>query len=98
MKHFNFRIKTRGQKIMLSLLLLKLATPALAQEQVLTGEVKLACEAKLCLAATTHPPECNPALQRYFSIVHKKAADTQRAREAFLNTCPVAGNATEGSR
>lgn len=58
--------------------------------QVLVGDEKLACEAILCLASGTQPSECNPSLQRYFSIRHKKFSDTMKARNGFLNLCPTA--------
>lgn len=54
-----------------------------------TGDVKLACEAVLCLSSGTQPSECMPSLQRYFSINHKKFSDTLNARRSFLNLCPA---------
>jgi len=58
------------------------------QPQVLTGDTRSACEAVLCLASGQRPSECTPPLQRYFSIVRKKASDTLRARSDFLSLCP----------
>ena len=66
------------------------ATPA-TQPDLLTGDTKLACEAILCLSSGTRPSECNPSLQRYFSIHHKKMHKTIQAREDFLNLCPTSG-------
>lgn len=54
----------------------------------LTGTVRLACEAILCLSSSTTPSECNPALNYYFSINHRKFTDTIKARFNFLNLCP----------
>lgn len=59
------------------------------------GDVKLACEAILCLSTSSRPPECNPSITRFFSIVMKKFEDTLKARNDFLALCPSA-NANEG--
>ena len=67
-----------------------LSNPAV-QPDLLTGDTKLACEAILCLSSGTRPSECNPSLQRYFSIHHKKMHKTIQAREDFLNLCPTSG-------
>lgn len=56
------------------------------------GDVKLACEAVLCLSSATHPAACSPALQRYFSIRGKRAA---QERLNFLNLCPAASSSPE---
>lgn len=58
------------------------------QAEELTGDAKLACEAILCLSTNTRPTECNESLRRYFSIEHKKAHKTARARRDFLKQCP----------
>lgn len=63
--------------------------PAQAEE-LFTGDVKLACEAVLCLSSGTRPGECAPSLNRYFSITAKKMSDTIRKRKNFLNLCPAA--------
>ena len=42
----------------------------------LTGDTKLACEAILCLSSSEKPHECDPAINRYFSIKAKKWKDT----------------------
>lgn len=54
------------------------------------GDVRLACEAILCLSSGTQPGACSPSLDRYFSIVYKKLSDTLRGRLDFLNLCPAA--------
>lgn len=54
----------------------------------LTGDTKLACEAVLCLSSPHRPSECNPSLQRYFSISYKSVSKTHRKRKDFLNQCP----------
>lgn len=66
-----------------------LSTSQLKAQQVLEGDTRLACEAILCLASGTQPSECSPSLQRYFSIRYKKFSDTMKARNGFLNLCPV---------
>lgn len=64
-------------------------------QQHLTGDVRLACEALLCLAASTRPSECTPSLQRYFSISARNLRDTMRGRLNFLNLCPAANQTPE---
>ena len=64
-----------------------------AQAQVparLSGDARLACEALLCLSTGAPPSECNGALDRYFSIAHRKLAHTIRLRGNFLRQCPAA--------
>ena len=58
---------------------------------MLTGDTKLACEAILCLSSGQRPDECNESIQKYFSIKAKKPQDTIKARQNFLNLCPVDG-------
>lgn len=65
------------------------SVPAQADE-MFTGDVKLACEAVLCLSSGTRPSECMPSIQKYFSISMKKFSDTLKARKNFLNLCPAA--------
>ena len=60
-----------------------------AQDE-LSGDTRLACEAVLCLSTGSPPAECAPALRRYFSISHRKLAETLKRRSRFLNLCPVA--------
>lgn len=52
---------------------------------------KAACEAVLCLSSGTRPDECAPSLARYFSISFRRWSDTVRARQNFLNLCPIVG-------
>ncbi|EPJ4399891.1 TrbM/KikA/MpfK family conjugal transfer protein [Proteus mirabilis] len=58
-------------KKFLFILLPLLLTPALSQAEpeVLTGDVRLSCEAILCLSSGTRPGECSPSLSRYFVIL-----------------------------
>ncbi len=57
--------------------------------QTLQGDQKSACEAILCLPATTRPSECKPSVKKYFSIIGKKPSDTANKRKQFLNKCPA---------
>lgn len=57
--------------------------------QTLQGDQRLACEAILCLAASTRPQECVPAIRRYFSISYRRFSSTLRGRLDFLNLCPT---------
>lgn len=59
--------------------------------ELLTGDVRLACEAILCLSSGDRSGECAPSINRYFSIHHKKLSDTLRARRNFLSLCPASG-------
>ncbi len=65
-----------------------MANTSFADENVLTGDTRLSCEAVLCLSSGEKPSECNPSLKRYFSINKKKMSDTIKARKSFLNMCP----------
>ena len=60
----------------------------LAQDDELTGDKKLACEAILCLSSGEKPHECDKALKRYYSIHYKKPNKTLKARKNFLKLCP----------
>lgn len=62
---------------------------AQAGEGLLTGLVKLSCEAILCLSTGSPPNECSPSLSQYFSIDFADFSDTIDARIDFLNLCPV---------
>ena len=55
----------------------------------ITGKVKLACEAILCLSTGSPPGECSPSLSEYFSINFDDFSDTIQGRINFLNLCPV---------
>lgn|SRR5690606_398533 len=65
------------------------ASAAKAEGDLFTGDVRLACEAVLCLASGTQPGECAPSLKRYFSIRHTRLSDTVKARKKFLSMCPA---------
>ena len=60
-----------------------------ADSSELTGKVKLACEAILCLSTGSPPGECSPSLSEYFSIDFDDFSDTIKGRINFLNLCPV---------
>lgn len=60
-----------------------------------TGDTRLACEALLCLTSAQPPHECNPSLQRYFSITGKHIGQD---RMNFLNLCPTASSTPEMQR
>lgn len=66
-----------------------LGEAAQAQDE-LSGDTRLACEAVLCLSTGSPPAECAPALRRYFSITHRRLAQTIRLRGSFLRLCPTA--------
>ncbi|TKX28909.1 MULTISPECIES: TrbM/KikA/MpfK family conjugal transfer protein [Campylobacter] len=57
--------------------------------ETLTGDTKLSCEALLCLASPIKPPECGPALARYFGIDARHWSDVITKRRNFLNLCPT---------
>ena len=67
--------------------------PVIAQE-LLTGTVRLACQAVLCLSSSERPSECSPSLSHYFSLKGKTSAKTARKRTNFLALCPKAGIAS----
>ncbi len=71
---------------------ISVAAQAQQPAQVMQGDERLACEAIICLAASTRPQECVPAIRRYFSISYRRFSDTLRGRMNFLNLCP-SGNA-----
>ncbi len=78
------------KQIYASMLLLSLTSiPIVQAQESLQGDEKLACEALLCLAASTRPTECIPPIRRYFSISYRRFSDTLRGRLNFLNLCPV---------
>lgn len=68
-----------------------------SSDNELTGDVRLACEAILCLSTGSPPSECNPSLDRYFGIEIWECDDgcwidwsaTLEARLNFLNQCPA---------
>ena len=79
----------------LALAAMLIAAPPLLQvnlaraDEVLTGLVKLSCEAILCLSTGSPPNECSPSLTHYFDIDFDDFSDTIDARIKFLNLCPV---------
>jgi hypothetical protein len=76
--------------LVLLLLHSPLQSTAKENDNLLTGDTRLACEAILCLSSPANPTECTPSLDRYFGITRKKASDTRKARRSFLNLCPSA--------
>lgn len=76
------------QKIaVLALSCLVFSVPARAE---FTGQVKLACEAILCLSTGSPPTQCAPSLAAYFGIDFEYWSDTLQGRINFLNLCPSA--------
>ena len=65
------------------------AASAAMADGVLTGDKRLACEAILCLSTGNHPSECQPSLDRYFSIKKSHMGDEIQARLDFLHKCPA---------
>ena len=82
-------MKTRTKKFT-ALALAALMTMNSAVPAELTGDVRLACEAILCLSSSARPGECSPSLARYFGITRKRLKDTISARKDFLRLCPSA--------
>ena len=82
-------MKQKLLSFLIGLNLIFAANTSFADEEILTGDTKLACEAVLCLSSGDKPSECNPSLKRYFSINKKKMSDTIKARKNFLNMCPA---------
>ncbi|HPN01018.1 MAG TPA: TrbM/KikA/MpfK family conjugal transfer protein [Methylotenera sp.] len=69
---------------------LAVASPfAQADDGLLTGLVKLSCEAILCLSTGSPPNACSPSLMHYLDIDFDDFSDTLDARIDFLNLCPV---------
>lgn len=83
------------KKILLAVALA--ASSMVAHADEFTGDVKLSCEAILCLSTGVVPGACNPSLDRYFSITAKKMSDTISKRKDFLEICPTA-NADDNMR
>ncbi len=76
---------------------LSLSSGAALSQEMLPGDTRLACEALLCLSSETRPPECTPALSRYFGINYRKWSDTARARQNFLNMCPTVAQSPDAA-
>lgn len=59
----------------------------------LEGDVRLACEAILCLAALgSAPSECAKSLKKFFSFKGKSLKQIINARKNFLKGCPKENN------
>lgn len=87
-----FNPKEHRMKSTYYILVMALAiVPLKSYSDTLSGDTKLSCEALLCLSSSTRPSECNPALQRYFSIHAKKFSKTIQLRRQFLQLCPTGG-------
>lgn len=78
-----------GWRFVILLSCFLVASTAWADDDILTGDTRLACEAILCLSSGDRPGECSPSLSRYFGISKKKWKDTLKARRNFLNLCPA---------
>ena len=86
------------KKITLSLILIIgfLASSVRADDGgMLTGDPKLACEAIICLSTGSRPGECQPSIQKFFSIKAKKPGDTIKERIKFLDKCPASNQTPE---
>lgn len=81
---------TLGKACFAAMLAFSINQNVIAEESILTGDTRLACEAILCLSTGTRPDECMPSISRYFSINHKKWSDTLSGRINFLRLCPTA--------
>lgn len=79
---------TRNVHYLLGLLCLVSVGGSISQDD---DNAKAACEALLCLSSGTRPDACAASLSRYFSISLRRWNDTVRARENFLNLCPIVG-------
>ncbi|MGR7329315.1 TrbM/KikA/MpfK family conjugal transfer protein [Klebsiella aerogenes] len=75
--------------VYLSMLIGFSANAANNDNQLLTGEVRLSCEAILCLSTSKTPGECNEALSHFYSINAKKLKDKIKKRKKFLSLCPA---------
>lgn len=77
-------------KKIISTIIICLFSTASQADDFFTGDVRLACEAMLCLSSGSRPSECSPSLKRYYDIRKIKLSDTLKARQNFLNGCPSA--------
>lgn len=80
-------------KIGLICLVLCSISPASHAVDELTGDIKAACEALLCLSSpkdAAKTPECHPPLNKFYSIRDKKPHKTLKKRRNFLKLCPDA--------
>lgn len=84
-----FGVTMNKLKHILMVSLLSVSFMASAEDNnLLTGDPRLSCEAVLCLSSGDRPNECTPSLKRYFSIKAEKMSDTIRKRKDFLSICP----------
>ena len=62
--------------------------------QLLEGDIRLACEAMLCLSSKKglDAKECRLSLKRYFKIKLKRSWRTHKARKNFLKLCPLSND------
>jgi len=96
-------IKKFMRGVAVSLAFLGVASGTFAQQSqqqggdVLTGDAGTACQVILCLSSGKRPPECNPPLQRYYSISYKFWSDTVKARRDFLKLCPAANDTSSAN-
>ncbi|TKB23479.1 conjugal transfer protein TrbM [Desulfopila sp. IMCC35006] len=70
-------------------------TSVKADDDILTGDTRLSCEAIMCLSTGSAPDECEPSLRRYFDIREKKLSDTIKERRNFLKKCPASNQTPE---
>lgn len=77
------------KKIITSLSATAILTTGLMANGELTGDIRLACEAILCLSSGTRPTECTPSLTKFFSIVVREPWKTIQLRKNFLKLCPT---------
>lgn len=78
----------------LTALAASLALPAHASG-TLEGDQRLACEAIMCLIASSRPEQCEPSIRRYFSIRLSRPGATLTARTNFLKLCPRGASSDE---
>lgn len=55
---------------------------------LLTGDTRLSCEAILCLSSSVKPGECQPSLNRFFSIKEKKMGRYTKCKKSIFKTMP----------
>lgn len=76
----------------LALLMAAGLVPVAQAEEELTGDVKLACEAILCLSTGSRPSECSPSIKKYFSYTNVKFHKVLDWRKGFLGLCPASSD------
>lgn len=85
---------SKAIKIGAIIIALNLSTSLVYAEDLLTGDVRTACEVVLCLSSPKGKSiaECQPPLRKYYSISARKWKDTVRKRKNFLKLCPSVNN------